>query len=335
VAEITTGEIKQFLKRVRGEIDLNTIRGEFGIERGTRSWDAVRNIMYQLSEGKSRVVKPSGRRDGIYKVINYAESVNVFGVPRERTPNFDLVFPKDMDTGMELPFACNWSCKQGDLVLVAGQSDYGKTTLIMNFIAENLDKNPVLMGNEYTNTDGQPKDRFLDRLLAMDWVQWTNGDGGDRFELVPIHEDFEDNIRRDRINAIDWIDLEDEPWKIKDVSKGLKRAVGQGVVIAVIQKNEGKDSGYGGSPTRFYADLELLIDRHNDYESRLTVGKAKGGKGISGRSWAYEIRNTGTKIVNVREVVKCHQCHGFKFIKGKGKCDVCDAVGWLDKLGEF
>src|SRR3990167_2770604 len=336
MSEITTAEIREFLKKNAGRtVDLDRIRAEFNIIRGSKSFDAVRNIMYQLAEGKDRIVKPIGSRSGTYKIINYAEPIRVFEVPRERTPDFPLMFPKDRETEMEFPFANDWECKQGDLIIISGQSDYGKTTVAMNIIAENLDKCPVLMGNEYTTTDGKPKDRFIDRILAMNWVNWTNGNGEGRFELIPVHEDFEDNIRPDRINVIAWIDLEDEPWRIKDINKRMKNAVGKGVVIPVIQKNEGRDAGYGGNPTRFYADLELLIDRHTAYESRITVGKAKGGRGISGRSWAYSITNQGTSIINVREVVKCHQCHGFKYIKGKGKCDVCDAVGWLNKGGIY
>ena len=117
MAEITASEIREFLKKVRGEISLNAIRGELGVEKGSKSWEAVRNIMWQLSEGKNRIVKSTGKMNGTYKVINYASAVSVFGVPRERTPEFPLIFPKDKDTGMELPFSDNWVCKQGDLII--------------------------------------------------------------------------------------------------------------------------------------------------------------------------------------------------------------------------
>ena len=331
MAEITTSEVRAFLERLEGRVvDLATLRKEFSITPDTKSWDGIRNIMYQLAEVK--VVKPSGKKDGAYKVLKKVERVNVFGVERERKPPIDLMFPRDRDTGMELPFAEMVTIRQGDLVLIAGFSNFGKTTLALNFTAENLHLNPVLMGNEYTDTDDQPKQRFLNRLDAMDWADWTNGDGQDRFELLPVHDDFEDSVIKDRINIIDWIDIESDFWEIKNISKRLKKAVGGGAVIAVIQKNEGKDTGVGGGMTKFYTDLELLVDKHTNIESRITIGKVKEYSGhVIGRSWAFGIVNQGTALVNVREVVKCPTCHGFKYIKGKGACDTCNTVGWLDK----
>ncbi|KKM70635.1 hypothetical protein LCGC14_1438650, partial [marine sediment metagenome] len=71
--------------------------------------------------------------------------------------------------------------------------------------------------------------------------------------------------------------------------------------------------------------------KHTDTESRITVGKVKESKGrVVGRSWAFSIWD-GVKLQNIREVVKCHTCYGFKYIKGKGKCTTCDAVGYIDK----
>ena len=333
MAEITAVEVREYLARIQGRtVDLTSLRSEFEIERGTKSWNGIRNIMYQLAEGKDKIVKPSGKKDGTYKVIKLANPVSVFGVERERKPPIDLIFPKDRGTEMELPFAEFVVLRQGDLILIPGLSNYGKSTLALNFLAENLAFEPVLMGNEYTDENEEPKQRFLNRLDEMNWVEWTNGDGQDRFLLLPVHEDFEDNIIKDRVNVIDWIDIESEFWDIKNISKRLKLAVGNGIVIAVIQKNEGKDTGVGGGMTKYYTDLEILVDRHNDYESRITIGKVKEStKRVSGRSWAYGITNQGTHIIDVREVVKCPQCHGFRYIKGKGACDVCSAVGWLDK----
>ncbi len=333
MAEITTSEIRDFLAKRQGRtVDLNGMRGEFQIERGSRSWDTIRNIMYQLSEGDGRVVKPSGKKDGVYKVIRRVERVDVFGKERERKPPIDLIFPKDRDTEMEFPFASSVVLRQGDFLLIAGFSNFGKTTMALNFVAENLHHRPILMGNEYTDESEQPKQRFLNRLDAMNWVKWTNENGQDRFELLPVHEDFEDNIVKDRINVIDWIDIETDFWDIKNISKRLKLAVGGGLVIAVIQKNEGRDAGVGGGMTKYYTDLELLIDKHTDLESRLTIGKVKEYTSyVAGKSWAFGITNQGTHIRNVREVTKCSTCHGFKFIKGKGACDECGAIGWLNK----
>ena len=332
MAEITIDEVREyFLKKQGREVVLSAMRTDLQIERGSKSWDGIRNILYKLTE--QRVVKPSGKRDGVYKVLKKIVPVKVFSVPRARKPPFDLKYPRDYDTGMEMGFAEHVIIREGDTILLVGVSNYGKTTLAMNFLGENIHHLPVLLGNEFAK-DGEPTPRFLNRLDAMDWVEWTNGDGEDKFELLPVLADFEDYIKKGRINIVDWINLPGEYYMISLVMETMKQAVGNGINIAVIQKNEDSSHGRGGAMTRDFADLELLIDKHGDYESRITVGKVKEyTTWVTGRSWAYEIHE-GVKLKNVREVVKCPTCYGKKWKKmgnSSVPCDVCLRTGFIDK----
>ncbi len=97
MAEITIMDVKELLIGFRGqEITLDKIRSELQIERGTKSFDGVRNIVLRLAEQK--VLRYISR--GTYKVIQPAVVVSVFGTDRERRPPFPLIFPKDRDTEM-------------------------------------------------------------------------------------------------------------------------------------------------------------------------------------------------------------------------------------------
>lgn len=327
MALITTDEVRQFLESIRGqEITLRDLRSEFGIMSGDKSFDTIRYIIRDLQT--QGVVKPVGKNAGRYKVIRRVHPIKIFGVERERRPPFPFKFPKDFDTGMEFPFAEKIVIREGDCILIGGVSNYGKTTISMNIIGENIDFNPALLGNEFSMAD-QPTERFLNRLDAMDWVQWTNSDGEDRFTLLPVNDDFAENIIKDRINVIDWINLPGEYYMISPLMEGLKRAIGKGIVIPILQKNEDSTHGRGGAPTRDFADLELLIDKHSEFESRLTIGKCKESKGfVVGRSWAYGIFN-GVRITNMREVKKCRTCYGKGYTK-HGGCEFCNESGWID-----
>jgi len=326
MAEINTTEVREFLKKIQGqELSLKDLRGEFNILPGSKSFDAIRNIMFQLSE--QRVVKVS--RKGVYKVIKEVKPVQVFGTDRERRPPFKLIFPRDFDTSMEMFFAEDIVIREGDLVLISGMSNFGKTTLCVNFCGENIDCLPVLMGNEYTTIDREPTPRFLNRLDSMDWVKWTN-EGRDKFSLLPVWEDYAEHIIKDRINIIDWINLPGEYYLISPVMEGIKHALGKGIGIIAIQKNEEKDSGRGGAPSRDFADCELLIDRFGEDDVLLTVGKVKEAtKRVTGRTYAYHI-SQGVKIHNFREVKKCPQCNG-KGYTLKGKCDNCFGLKYVDR----
>jgi len=322
---IKSDEVREYLRQQEGrEVTLDSIRSEFGVSRGTKSFDAVRNIMYQFAQ--QRTVKPVGKRSGVYKVLVQVQPVKVFG-QEHKSGLFNLVFPKDRDTEMEFSFAEDVVIREGDLILIAGVSNYGKTAIAMNFLAENIESSPVLLGNEFTSSDGQPTPRFVSRLESMDWVKWVNGTGEDKFTLLPVMSDYPEYIVKDRINILDWVNIETgEHYQIGTLLSEIKRAVGKGVGVAVIQKSEYATAGRGGQFTKDFADLELLIDKHGEMESRLTIGKCKEStKSLTGKSWAFGIFQ-GVKLVNIREVKKCKRCYG-----KNDSCPDCNGLGWVDK----
>ncbi len=335
---ITTADVKKFLKNIEGkEISLTALRNELGIKRDDKSFDAVRNILFQLSEQKegTKLVRPSGKKDGVYKVIKQVSPVAVFSIERERRPVFDLIFPRDFLSMQEMFFRDSIVIREGDLILISGVSNFGKTTLCMNFCGENIDANPVLMGNEYTTTEEEPTPRFLNRLDSMDvnktgWIDWIDVDGNDKFTLLPVREDYAEHIVKNKINIIDWINIETgEHFMIGTVLDGIKRNLGRGVGIIAIQKSEGADAGRGGQFTKDFADLELLIDRFGESDVLLTIGKVKEyTHPVVGKTYAYSILN-GVKIVNFREVKRCPHCKAQGWTKGE-KCEFCLGKKFVD-----
>jgi len=209
------------------------------------------------------------------------------------------------------------------------------TALCMNFCAENIDSFPILMGNEYTTIDDEPLPRFLNRIDNINWIEWADEEGNDRFNLLPVTSDYAEHIVKDRINIIDWINLPGEYYLISPIMEGIKRELGKGIAIIAIQKNPGMGYGRGGHMTKDFADCELLLDQFGDKEILLTVGKVKEYlHPVSGRMFAYEI-DKGVKIMNFREVVRCPYCKGIgtTYQKGIGQaqCSECNGRGKIDK----
>ena len=316
--------VREYLRGVEGrEVEIAQLRKELKIDPTSPAWDGIRVLMLRLAN--EHLVRPSGKRDGIYKVIKQVNPVRVFDPGRERRPPFELIFPRDFETMMEFPFAEFIVIRQGDLILISGVSNLGKTCLAINFNGENIGKKPVLLGNEYTSPDGEPTPRFMNRLESMDWVEWVDVDGNDKFTLLPVRDDYAEHIIKDRINTIDWINIETgEFYMIGTILDGIKRQVGKGVAIAVIQKAESATAGRGGQFTKDFADCELLIDRFSDTETLLTIGKVKEyTKPVIGKTFAFSI-SQGVKIINFREVKRCTACNG-KGFKGNGqRCDECN-----------
>ncbi len=330
---ITTGEVRDFLSRIQGqEISLDKLRSELGIERHTKSFDSIRNIMFQLTE--SKIVRPTKR--GLYKVITQVTPVPVFSVERERRPVFDLIFPRDFDKGMQMDFAESIVIREGDLITLGGVKSKGKTLLCLNFCAENINQNPVLMGNEYTvlvEDKYEPAPRFLLRLDKMkEWVEWTDSEGKDKFTLLPVRDDYAEHIVRNKLNIIDWINIDaGKLYDIGTILEGIKKNLGRGVGIAALQKSEYADNPRGGQFVRDFSDLEILLDGFgsNDDDILLTIKGAKEKtKPVVGKTYAYTIGGSGTQILDFREVKKCSTCHASGYVKGV-KCDVCNGTKYV------
>jgi len=339
MAEITTQDVKELLAQFHGqEITLDKIRHELQIEKGSKSFDSVRTILFRLAE--QRVVRYVSKQT--YKIITPVKPVHVFGEDRERRPPFDLIFPRNFDTGMEMDFAENVTIREGDLITIGGGKSKGKTTLMMNFCGENIDKRPVLMGNEYTiigENGYEPNPRWFNRMSTMaEWIEWTDDEGNDKFTLLPVRDDYVEHIMKNRLNFIDWINLDGgQLYDIGKVLEGIKHAEGRGVTIVALQKGETSTDPRGGQFVRDFSDLELLLDGFGDNEDDilLTIRGAKEKNApIVGRKYAYTIIANGTKIINFREVVKCQSCYGKKWKKSGNMsvpCNDCFRTGYIDK----
>jgi len=320
-------KITEYLDTARGRnVSLKDMREYCKVEPGSKDDLNIRKQMSgRLTQDK--IVKPSGRNDGIYKVIIRAKPVQVFG--RGRRHPVELIFPRDFNTMIEMAFAKDVVLREGDLILISGQSNYGKTLFCLNFCGENIDANPVLLGNEYTTVDDEPSSRFLNRLDKMDWVIWDNGTG-DKFTLLPVREDYAEHIVKDKLNIIDWINL-DEHYMISRVMEGIKKELGKGIAIIAIQKAAGSESGRGGQFTKDFADLEILLDKYGEDEVLLTLGKVKeANRRLTGKTYVFGIKE-GVKIISFREVKKCPNCFGKGWRMGH-PCDECNQRGYVNSI---
>src|SRR3990167_2216175 len=167
MAERLIDRLTDYLKTAQGKIVfLKDIRVALNIEPGSKDDTNLRTHM-STDMVQKKIISPSGKNDGAYKVIKPVLPVRVFLPGRERRPPFELIFPRAFDTGMQMDFAEHIVVREGDLITLGGVKSKGKTTLCLAFCAENIDKNPVLMGNEYTvlvEDKFEPAPRFIKRL---------------------------------------------------------------------------------------------------------------------------------------------------------------------------
>lgn len=332
MAERLSDRLKEYLETARGrDVNLRDIRAFLKIEPGSKD---DQNLRVQMSTTlvSQRIVKPSGRNDAIYKVLVPVKPV-VWWDGESEEP-IDFRFPRSYDDGSEFGIEECVEVFAGDLVLITGDTNYGKTVIALSIMGENLGLMPaLLMGSEYTATNGKASPKFKRRMNRMNWVEWIK-DGKPSFQLLPVGADYEDYIESDHLNVIDWVSLPGEYYLIDRVMKLSKDGVGKGVLVMVLQKNKGAEFAEGGQRSERYADVVLKIDPYGENQSMLTLGKVKAPKGrATGRMWAFNIVDYGANLHNIREIVKCSKCWGKGYIRsGQNniRCPVCQGLKYVD-----
>lgn len=323
MAELTKDKVWGLVELEEPEFHIETFRRKHEI-------DPENSVLYTsfnrfITEKK---LKRIGR--GFYKRLKQIKPITSLG-ESENKP-IDLVFPYGREDASSFGFEDLVEMDEGDCIVIAGVSNSAKTLFVINMLALNMDKYPcVLMGNEYDRVDGKLSPKFVRRLRRMDWANWENADGSLKFTILPVKEDYETWVEPGKINFVDWINLGEDFYKVGKILESMKTAAGNGVVVAVLQKNEDRKLGRGGSPTIDLADFYISLDPMGSYQRRLTVIKAKAQKGfVDGRMWGFEVVNGGTQFHNIREIKKCNKCWA-KGYTTRGECENCLGVGYIDK----
>ncbi len=101
---------------------------------------------------------------------------------------------------MKYPFGIEklFNTYPGNLIVVAGASDAGKTAFLLNFVRLNMDKYPI-----YYQSSEMGAEELANRLEQFDLPlgSWT-------FTAEERSRDYADVIRPDCINIIDYLEFE-------------------------------------------------------------------------------------------------------------------------------
>lgn len=339
MAERLIDKLRELLASAEGrDISLRQLRDELRLEPGTSAWESIRKSMQLLQNQK--VVKPSGRQDGVYKVLLPVRPVHFSLDGDEKEGILDVHYPRSYIDDSTFGLEDLVELSEGDLILVTGETNYGKSGIAHSFLGENLGlfAKSVLMGSEATSSAGEISPKLRRRLKRMNWAVWED-ENGVRFTLLPVEHDYEDYIEPNCLTVIDWISLPGEYYLIDALMKTIKNSIGRGLGVVVLQKNKGAEFAEGGQRSERYADLVLKVDRFGENETILTIGKVKAAKGKSpvGRTFAFGFADKGANLVSIREVAKCLKCYKKGIIKQGDefkRCPSCKGNKYIDKYKE-
>jgi hypothetical protein len=160
------------------------------------------------------------------------------------------------------PFAIHGlvSLYPGNVAVIAGSPNSGKTAFILNFIRLNQNKHKIHL---FSSEGG--KEELRQRISKFEYPlkSWN-------FRAWDRAGNFSDVIKPDDINIIDYMEIHDEFYKIGGIIKSISDRLKSGFALIAIQKNNGRDEGLGGTRGLEKPRLYLSMDA-----GRLKIVKAK------------------------------------------------------------
>lgn len=242
------------------------------------------------------------------------------------SPEMQITFPFSHDDNnySSFDFESAFKLIPGDMFVIAGETNRGKTAFMLNLLVDNCKKYPMTYFSSEFN-----EFKFKERIGNFTWGDILDN-GKPRFEVVRRSHDFEDAVaeRKDNICIIDWIKLEDDLYKMGYLLGKIKDKIRNGMLFVALQKRTYKEVGEGGEGTLERADVYVTMSH-----GKLKLNRVKTPKlyDAEGKDYGFDLVNRGTMFHNIHEIKPCPYCHT-KGTKAFGvKCENCSGSGYVDK----
>lgn len=209
------------------------------------------------------IIEKYGDRRGSYRLVNVDLEKMDWRHAMDET--IDIKYPFEIEQYVET--------MPGNIIVIAGEQNAGKTAFLLNFIKLNMHKHDV----QYFNSE-MGGSELRKRILKFDYNvnDW-------KFQAWERSDNFHDVIKPDAINVIDFLEVYDEFYKIGGYFKQIYDKLNKGIAIIAIQKNKGTDAGVGGARTLEKPRLYLAIE-----SGKIKIVKAK--------NWRTNVNPKGLEI---------------------------------------
>jgi len=270
-------EIRKWVVESNGKWwNVDELDNQFGIREVTKK-NNRRQILHRMrSDGFIEQHQGCNKRDR-YRV----RQLDILDFNRSGRGNvMDIRWPLGIERHVNL--------YAGNIAVVAGSPNSGKTALMLNLIHLNQDRFPI-----YYFCSEMGDNELSDRLGYFE-QEGTNLDDW-TFTAVTRSSDFSDVIVPDALNIIDFMELTQDIYLVNEYLKAITHAIGRGVAIIALQKKIGADLGRGQEFSLEKPRLYLSMDNN-----KMRI--------IKGKNWARKGYNPNGLFINYSII------DGYKFV---------------------
>jgi hypothetical protein len=253
-----TQDIKEWILTTNG----NFLTTDAYVSQHLTTRDEKKKAQVILSRfAKEGFIERTGPKAGCYRLVD------------KECEDIDFINANIETVDLWLPFGINklLEVTYGDIILVAGEPNSGKTGLLLNIIKANMHKfKTYLFSSELAGP------RLKKRLLKFDDI--AIGDW--KFKAKNRSKDFADVIRsgEGKLNVIDFLEIHDEFYKVGGLLSDIFHKLDGAIAIVALQKNRGTDTGLGGLRNLEKPSIALSLSPN-------TI------KIVKGKNWADELKN--------------------------------------------
>jgi hypothetical protein len=205
---------------------------------------SVRALLHRMAKERKLIERDTTRNGFFRKLETECEVINFLDCTATPIP---------LDLPLGLPELVE--VYPGNVIMVAGVSNMGKTAFLIDCIARNMDKMDVWYFN--SEMDGKELSKRLTGYRTINSLyDW-------KFNSREVVENMEDVIAQGegKVNIIDYLELDEEHFKISGMIRRIHKRLNGAIAIIAIQKKPGTEVGVGGYGTIYKARLALNIEK--------------------------------------------------------------------------
>lgn len=273
LAEVNfTQKIRDWIEATSGEFLTRDVFEELNISRDQKQKVSI--ILTRLiSEG---MIERTGRRTGCFRLI-------------ERDLARMDIFNIDTKTvNLTLPFGIHEMVKimPGNVIVVAGAKDAGKTALLLNIAADNLSKFDIhFFNSEMASGELKARLELFDDLPFSEWGKVNFYERDENFNDVVVPGE-------GNLNIVDFLEIFEDFWIVRKRVAEIWRKLNGAIAIIALQKPQGRDIAFGGEGSIEKARLALAMDKN-----QLKI--------VSGKNWQKTNENPRGKVIKFKLAAGC------------------------------